>query len=356
MDVDVLAGDAATEIGSYFISNYPPFSVWSPEHLGSVEAALNAPIAEPQAPPLGLYIHIPFCRKRCEFCYFKVYTDKNARDVDVYIEALRDEARMLAERPAVAGRTLDFVYFGGGTPSFLSSEQLIRLVDGISRHWTWDRAREVTFECEPGTLKKSKLETIKQIGVTRLSLGVEHFDDAILEANGRAHKSPEVFRAYEWAREVGFAQINIDLIAGMVGDIDASWDEAVEKALAMDPDSVTIYQMEVPHNSVVARDAKEKGTATPVAGWATKRAWVDRAFVRFEQAGYVVSSGYTLVKPSESSGFVYRDAIWHGADMLGTGVASFSHLSGVHFQNKDRWDEYLAGVQGGALPISRALP
>jgi oxygen-independent coproporphyrinogen-3 oxidase len=300
-------------------------------------------------------MHIPFCRKRCEFCYFRVYTDKNARDVDAYIEALATEIALYADRQSLKGRSFEFVYFGGGTPSFLSSDQLTRLIDRVNEHWTWSDAREVTFECEPGTLKKSKLKTIRDIGVTRLSLGVEHVDDEILELNGRAHKSPEVFRAYGWAKEVGFPQINIDLIAGMVGDTDDGWKRAVDKALEMAPDSLTVYQMEVPHNTVIARHSKSSGDAPPVADWRTKRAWVDYAFGEFEKEGYVVSSAYTVVKPSAHSGFVYRDAIWHGADMIGTGVASFSHVDGVHYQNVDGWGEYLGTVEKRELPIHRAF-
>src|SRR5688572_32953230 len=230
-----------TEVGSYFVANYPPFSTWSPEHLPAVERALDAPANA--TTPLGLYLHIPFCRKRCKFCYFRVYTDKNADDIEVYLSALSREIALYAGREGLAGRQFEFVYFGGGTPSYLSNEQLHRLIERINENWRWDAAKEVTFECEPGTLKESKLRTIKEIGVTRLSLGVEHFDDDVLSVNGRAHKSPEIFRAYQWAREVGFPQINIDLIAGMLGETEEKWKATVAKAIEIDPDSVTIYQM-----------------------------------------------------------------------------------------------------------------
>ncbi len=357
MKLDVANDDAQTEVGSYFVANYPPFSVWSEHQVAAARHALDTPCVDENAPPLGLYLHIPFCRKRCRFCYFKVFTDKNARDVDRYLDALVNEIAMYAKRPRFVGRSFEFVYFGGGTPSFLSGDQLAKLVDRIAEHWTWRDAREVTFECEPGTLKKSKLQTIKDIGVTRLSLGIEHFDDSVLELNGRAHKSPEIRRSYAWAREVGFDQINVDLIAGMVGDTQPSWQQTVSETLALQPDSVTIYQMELPHNTIIARDAKVAQQAAPVADWATKRAWVDHAFAQFEQAGYVVSSAYTLVKPSENQGFVYRDSVWRGADMIGTGVASFSHIGGVHYQNLDRWDAYIEALESGDdLPISRALP
>lgn len=350
--VDNQAGRDETEVGSHFVANYPPFSVWGPEDVPAAEAVLDG---EPRpGVPLGLYLHIPFCRKRCRFCYFRVYTDKNASDVDTYVDALAREVALYAQRPALQGRQFEFVYFGGGTPSFLSSEQLRRLIDRINEVWTWDAAREVTFECEPGTLKKSKLQTIRDIGVTRLSLGVEHFDDEILELNGRAHKSPEVFRSYAWAREVGFPQINIDLIAGMIGETQDKWRRTVEQALAMEPDSVTIYQMELPHNTVISQEAKTSGTAMQVADWPTKRRWVGYAFEQFEAAGYKVSGAYTLVRPSAADSFIYRDALWHGADMIGTGVASFSHFAGVHFQNLDGWEEYVASCVAGRLPLHRA--
>src|SRR5690348_4731291 len=246
-----------TEVGSYFVANYPPFSVWSPAHEPAIQHALDTK-PEPNT-PLGLYLHIPFCRKRCKFCYFRVYTDKNAGEIEVYLSALSKEIDLYADREGLRGRQFQFVYFGGGTPSYLSNEQLKRMIDRINRRWRWDAAKEVTFECEPGTLKESKLRTIKEIGVTRLSLGVEHFDDEILSINGRAHKSPEILRAWEWVRNVGFPQVNIDLIAGMLGETDAKWKDAVEKTIELDPDSITVYQMEVPYNTGIAKEAREHG-------------------------------------------------------------------------------------------------
>ncbi|MCP4246812.1 MAG: coproporphyrinogen III oxidase family protein [bacterium] len=354
MELDVVHNDAAMGVGSYFVANYPPFSAWAAEHVPAALAALDSRPADPA--PLGLYLHIPFCRKRCKFCYYRVYTDKNSRQVGAYLDALAREVALYAALPALRDRDLEFVYFGGGTPSFLSSDQLRGLIDRINERWTWDRAREVTFECEPGTLRKGKLQAIKAIGTTRLSLGVEHFDDQVLSINGRAHKSPEVFRAYDWAREVGFDQINIDLIAGMLGDTEAKWQETVDRALALEADCVTIYQMELPPNSVIARQARESGEPPELAGWATRQARVAYAFDRFEQAGYVISSAYTLSKPNQTSCFVYRDAVWHGADMIGAGVASFSHLAGVHSQNVDQWEDYLELLDRGKLPLGRALP
>lgn len=345
-----------TEVGSYFVANYPPFSVWTKE---AVALAARPALATPPAAgvPLGLYLHIPFCRKRCHFCYFRVYTDKNASDVARYLDALVREWELYLAQPAVASRPLDFVYFGGGTPSFLSTKQLEGLVGSLSALTPWSRAEEITFECEPGTLTPGKLEAIRGMGVTRLSLGVENFDDRVLELNGRAHRSPEIQKAWEVARALGFPQVNIDLIAGMLGETDANWRACVERTLALEPDSVTVYQMELPFNTTISRD-RLKGThqfAEAPADWATKRRWVSEAFAALEAAGYRVGSAYTAVKDASRTSFVYRDRLWQGADLVGLGVASFGHVNGVHVQNLDTWEAYGAVVEQGELPLARAF-
>src|SRR5678810_772058 len=115
----------------------------------------------------------------------------------------------------------------------------------------WEHAREITFECESGTLTEPKLKAIREMGVTRLSLGVENFNDHILEINGRAHHSKEIARAYAYARSIDFPQINIDLIAGMVEETEENWKENIRKTIELQPDSVTIYQMEIPYNTTI---------------------------------------------------------------------------------------------------------
>ena len=345
---------AEPEVGSYFVANYPPFSVWTSQAIADAREALHAP-PSPDV-PLGLYLHIPFCRKRCHFCYFRVYTNKNAQDVETYLDLLVREWEMYGRLPAIGGRPLNFVYFGGGTPSFLSTKQLQSLVGRLSAVAPWSSAEEVTFECEPGTLSESKLAVIRELGVTRLSLGVENFDDRLLEINGRAHRSPEIGRAYEQARALGFPQINIDLIAGMLGETDENWRRCIDRTLALDPDSVTIYQMELPFNTTISADIL-KGTGQfeeHVADWATRRRWVGPAFEALERAGYHIGSAYTAVKDPSKTTFVYRDRLWQGADLAALGVASFGHLNGVHMQNLDTWEAYAQAIDRDTLPLGRA--
>ncbi|MCA9040648.1 MAG: coproporphyrinogen III oxidase family protein [Planctomycetaceae bacterium] len=343
---------AKTEVGSYFIANYPPFSLWKPELRHEIETAYES---EPdRSVPLGLYIHIPFCRKRCRFCYFRVYTQQNAKAIQDYVDALEREFEMISQQPAVRDRKLKFVYFGGGTPSYLSSRQLLSLRDRLSEYLNWDDAEEVTFECEPGTLNPEKVKTLKEIGITRVSLGVENFKDSILEENGRAHLSPEIEKAYGWIQDVGFPQVNIDLIAGMIGETDENWHHCLEKANAMRPDNITIYQMELPFNTIISKEMKDEQKESPVADWNTKRRWVSEAMDWLGERGYHVSSGNELVLNPETDHFIYRDNVWRGADLLAAGVSSFGHLQGVHYQNFDKIEDYKEVVNEGRLPVNRA--
>jgi coproporphyrinogen III oxidase-like Fe-S oxidoreductase len=341
-----------TEVGSYFITNYPPYSQWSKDHVDEVEAAMSAPPADV---PLGLYLHIPFCRKRCKFCYFKVFTDKKASEIEMYVAALSREIELVSQLPVMGERPFRFVYFGGGTPSFLSAKQLTSLVDRLRASISWDKAEEVTFECEPGTLSEPKVHTIRELGITRLSLGVENFSDEILKENGRAHLSDEVYKAWEWITAAKFPNVNIDLISGMVGEKWDNWKENIRRTIDLSPESVTIYQMELPYNTVYSKDILGNEIETPVADWPTKRAWVDYAFDELASAGYHGSSAYTMVKDPQKVNFSYRDNLFGGSDLLATGIASFGHISGVHYQNLPELQEYFGAIDAGRLPIGRGL-
>jgi oxygen-independent coproporphyrinogen-3 oxidase len=306
--------------------------------------------------PLGVYFHVPFCRKRCHFCYFRVYTDKNADEIKRYLDAGIDELALYAGAPLMRGRKPKFVYFGGGTPSYLSVSQLQSLTSRMKELMPWDEVEEVTFECEPGTLTEQKLSALREIGVTRLSLGVENFDSHILEINGRAHRTNEIHRAYNFARSVGFPQINIDLIAGMVEETEENWRENVRKTIEMAPDSVTIYQMEVPYNTGIFKQMKAEGKlVAPVADWQTKRGWVDYAFAEMEKAGWTVTSGYTVVRDPQKTKFSLSRSALDRRRSHRPGVASFSHIAGTHFQNLTEFTQYLEAIQRGDLPISRAM-
>ena len=338
--------------GNYFVAVYPPFSAWNSAQVPALHEAL-----ERSAPgkPLGIYVHLPFCQKKCDYCYYLSYIAQPAAVVDQYLETVVRELALYSERPGVNGRSLSFAYFGGGTPSALSSTQVRYLADGLRRALSWDRIEEVTFECAPRSVRREFLETLREIGVTRLSMGVQSFDDELLRLNGRVHLAEDVVRAYALIRQADFAWVNLDLMCGLLGETEAQWHETVRRVIQLAPDGVTIYQTEIPHNTQLYRDVKAGHLPAAPISWDTKRRRLDEGFRELERAGYTVVSGYNAVKEPQRHCFRYQDYLWRGTDMLGLGVAAFGYFGGVQAQNEVTLEHYEAAVARGELPVQRAI-
>ena len=336
--------------GNYFVSAYPPFSCWSPAADQAYRQILASALEPP--PPLGLYVHVPFCAQRCDYCYYRTYAGRPHQDKDAYVAAVLAEADLYRQQPSLAGRQVEFVYFGGGTPSLLTDLQIERLLGGLQPRLPWSKGAEVTFECAPKTVTRAKVQLLRQLGVTRLSLGVQPFDDAVLAANGRIHLVADVKRAYELVREAEFPVVNLDLIVGLVGETDRTFYRSVERCAELAADCVTIYPLEVPHNSTLFHRLQEHSVPLP-PGWAIKRRRLRAAFAWLERSGYTLRSAYAAVRNPDRARFVYQDAQYRGADLLGLGVASFSYLSGCHFQNLGRLERYLECLAQRQLPFQR---
>jgi oxygen-independent coproporphyrinogen-3 oxidase len=338
--------------GNYFVAAYPPFSAWTDTQRSALGDALQEPA--PYDTALGLYVHLPFCQKKCDYCYYLSYIRQKPEIIDRYLADLVREFHLYARKPALHDRDVSFVYFGGGTPSTLSPSQVEYLGKGLRSALRWDRIREITFECAPRSVRPKLLASLQQIGVNRLSMGVQSFDDELLKLNGRVHLANDVTRAYQSIRDAGFEWVNLDLMVGLIGETEEKWCETVKRVIQLGPESVTIYQTEIPYNTTLFKDL-ESGTlpAKPVS-WAIKRKRLDEAFRELERAGYTVVSGYAAVKDPEQHRFHYQDKLWHGCDMLGLGVASFGYFGGVHYQNEVTMHDYETAVEEGRLPIKRA--
>jgi oxygen-independent coproporphyrinogen-3 oxidase len=336
--------------GNYFVAAYPPFACWTRGALGPFRSVLGSRSRD--AAPYGVYIHLPFCARRCPFCYYLAYDDRSDA-IDGYLHALVREFRTYADTPLLANRDVGFVYVGGGTPSLLSDTRAGRLLTDLQAVRSWARAREVTFECAPKSVTPSRMARLRESGITRLSLGVQAFDDGVLGESGRIHLVADVERAYDAIRAAGFPVVNLDLMVGMIGETDESFAAGVARAIALAPESVTIYQMETPAYTPLARALREGGVARP-AGWSEKRARLSRALDALEAAGYTTRSAYAAVRDPVRHRFVYQEDQYRGADLVGLGVASFSYLAGVHQQNVALLDTYLARVRRDRRPLDRA--
>jgi oxygen-independent coproporphyrinogen-3 oxidase len=340
-----------TRVGNYFVSNYPPYSQWSPDQVPAFKAAL----AGPSPPgPLGLYVHIPFCRQRCSYCYFRIHVRRPQAEVDQYLDAVVHEAAMYADAPAVADRPLANVYFGGGTPTHLTTSQIERIFGTLQHLFDWSEADEVTCELQPGTCERDKLAVLKRMGVTRASIGVQTFSDAILRSVGRAAGVADCLHTFDLARRTGFDQVNIDLMAGLPGETEHSWHETVERTAALGPDCVTIYQFELTHNSLLNK-AMRAGRHVDLPSWPEKRRWVRHAFEYLSAREYVVYGAYWAVRDAARHRFAYvTDHYWRGHDLLALGESSFGCLHHFHYQNVDTYDAYTAAAAEHSLPLSRA--
>ena len=342
----------ATRAENYFISNYPPYFYWRPDELPAFEASLDQ---SSRPGPLGLYVHLPFCRQRCSYCYFRVHPAPSARDVDGYIEMLLKELSLHASRTAVAGRAPSSAYFGGGTPSYLSLAQIEKLLVGIKARISWKGIEECTFECNPGTVSLEKLKLLRALGISRVSLGFQSLTNEVVRNAGRVTDVGNAVEAFHLARNAGFTEINVDLLAGLPGETAETWRQTVERTAALQPDCVTLYQMELSHNSRFYKSI-QAGRHLNLPAWPEKRAWVDEAFRMLEEARYTVASSYMAVRHPERWRFVhYVELYWHGADLLALGESAFGYLQDFHYQNVDALESYGAMVGAGRLPLWRAL-
>jgi len=336
--------------GNYFVSAYPPFACWNEAGIESFCRSLDRPA--PSNTPLVVYVHVPFCIKRCQYCYYLSYDDR-FQEMDRYLGALTRELALYAEKTALLGRKVSSVYFGGGTPSLLSRPRIRRLMEDLQEIFPWSDAREVTFECAPRSVTEAKLGELRDAGVTRISLGVQQLDDEVLRQNGRVHLVHDVERTYEAARCARFEMVNMDLMVGLVAETDGSFLKSLDRVIDLSPECVTIYQLEVPFNTPLYRAIRDGEQSSMPAPWETKRERLKQGMVRLEEAGYRMRSAYTAVRDPERHRFVYQDEQYRGADLLGLGVSSFSYVGGVHQQNRTSLREYLEIVEGGELPQGR---
>jgi oxygen-independent coproporphyrinogen-3 oxidase len=270
------------------------------------------------------------------------------------LQAVLEELTTYREMPALANRRFAFVYFGGGTPSLLSARQIGYLMEAMQKIIPWDNACEVTFECAPKSVTPWKLDALRRNGVTRASLGIQQLSDDVLTRNGRMHLVRDVRRAYADIERAGFVTINVDLMVGMAGKSDQSFFQSLNEVISMQPDSVTIYQMEIPHNTPLYRASRDGLSTGALPGWEVKRRRLAEAFERLEASGYAIATAYAAIRDPRQHRFVYQWAQYHGADLLGVGASSFSYLAGVHYQNAASLGRYCAKLEAGQLPAERA--
>lgn len=202
----------------------------------------------PDLPPLALYVHIPWCIRKCPYCDFNSHKAPSSLPEQAYVDALLLDLEQ--DLPLTAGRPLTSIFIGGGTPSLFSAEALKRLLDGIQARTGWQPDIEITLEANPGTFEQDKFSAYRERGINRLSIGVQSFNSQHLQQLGRVHDGDEALRAAQIARQAGFERINLDLMHGLPNQTPAQAMSDLQQALELDPGHVSWYQLTIEPNTV----------------------------------------------------------------------------------------------------------
>lgn len=289
----------------------------------------------------GLYVHLPFCRQKCFYCDFPSYAGQEGR-MAVYVEALLGElAREGAPLRAAWGppRT---VYLGGGTPTALPPALMERLLAGLREFLAAaPNALEFTCECNPGTVDAAYLSLLRAGGVNRLSLGVQTFDDALLRRIGRIHTAAQARAAVRQARAAGFRNLSLDLMYGLPGQTLAGLEMSVQQALALAPQHISIYGLQVEEGTAFARAQAAGRLALPSDE--ESEAMYDYMTTALPVAGYARYEISNFARP----GFESRHNLgyWQDVPYLGVGAAAHSYLDGQRYENPRGIEEYLAALR-----------
>lgn len=282
-------------------------------------------------PSIALYIHLPFCRRKCHYCSFTSYQCRET-DIPLYLEALKAE---LSQR--AGGEDVHSLYFGGGTPSLVSARQISDILTVSDSLFTLESNLEITIEANPGTIDRKYLADIRELGVNRLSLGVQSLNDTELTLMGRIHNGRDARDAVRSAREAGFTNLNIDLIYGLPGQTPAAWQETLEEVTEMAPEHLSLYALSLEENTPMWR-AINDGSLPAIDP--------DTAADQYELAeDLLAGQGYShyeisnWAQPGRQSR--HNLTYWQNQAYLGVGVASHSSLNGHRLANTSSLDDYL---------------
>jgi oxygen-independent coproporphyrinogen-3 oxidase len=289
---------------------------------------------------LGIYVHIPFCVKKCVYCDFLSFGGRQHGAHSAYIEALLREIRVKAD--IYAGRyTVDSVFFGGGTPSCIDAGLLERIMEGLKAGFHFAPSCEATIEANPGTVDARKLEAYLRAGINRLSMGIQSTSARALALLGRIHGRQESLEAYGLARAAGFKNINFDLMFAIPGQSEGEWAECLEEAISLRPEHISFYSLQIEEGTEIY-DRCHAGELSP-ADEAVDRRMYHRALAILKENAYLQ---YEISNACQK-GFECRHNLkyWSMQDYLGLGLGAHSFLDGVRIGGNEDLADYLIAAR-----------
>jgi oxygen-independent coproporphyrinogen-3 oxidase len=298
----------------------------------------------------GLYIHVPFCRARCHFCAFYLQIHREDR-VRPYLDALATEIRLHAEQNSLGGRRLDTVYFGGGTPTTLSSDQLSGVLTLVRDSFGLENGAEITLEAHPDGVTGEGLRDLVRAGFNRISFGVQSMDDGELLRVGRQVSSEATSTAVHLARCAGFTNINLDLIYGLPGQTRESWTATLQDTLALSPSHLSCYALTVEEKTTLHRDLRHGDFEQDHE---LQNCMEDEAVRTLATAGFERYEISNYCRPGHACR--HNLHYWTGQDYLGLGPSAQSYLEGSRFGNVEDLDAYGRTLAGSRLSVTRLEP
>jgi oxygen-independent coproporphyrinogen III oxidase len=311
--------------------------------------------------PLSLYVHLPFCDTICYYCACnKVVTRDHGRSAK-YIKYLAKELALTSERLG-GGRRVSQLHFGGGTPTFLSGEEMRSLADAIGAQFDFDSNAERSIEIDPRKLGPGRMQELAALGFNRVSVGVQDFDPAVQHAVHRVQSEEETRRAIEEARALGFRSVNLDLIYGLPKQSLDSFNTTLDRVLALDPDRIALYNYaHLPSLFKPQRRISEADLPAPE----TKLQILTLAIGRLTRAGYLYIGMDHFAKPQDELAVAQRQgrlqrnfqgySTLPESDLLGFGISAIGRVGPTYVQNLKSLDEYYAALDADRLPVWRGM-
>lgn len=292
---------------------------------------------------LGIYVHIPFCQRKCKYCGFVSFDNCSHRDWRIYFDALIKEIKMRAHE--YEDYEIDTIFIGGGTPTIVPAEWIEEVLTTIKNKFNNCIKQEITIEANPGTLSPEKLEIYRSSGINRLSIGVQSLDDRVLKAIGRIHDRNTFLETFKDARKAGFDNINIDFMFSLPLQTDEIWINTINEAVALRPDHISFYSLQIEEGTEFYEMYK-KGELD-IADDETDRKRYHTAAELLKAAGYHHYEISNAAIPGRES--VHNTKYWKMDEYLGFGIAAHSFTKGRRFYNTSDFEEYVSFIEKGSL-------
>lgn len=301
--------------------------------------------------PLGLYIHVPFCRSKCEYCdFYSLGGGLNNESMELYLQAVLAHIKETSLR--VTGYVVDTVYFGGGTPTFFGADGLVRILAEIDRRFQLEPNAEITLEANPDTVTAEGMSKLRRAGFNRISIGVQTDDDAKLKALGRPHTYKQAQAAVSLARRAGFQNVSIDLMFGLPSQTREQWMSTLRNVLELRPEHISCYGLKVEPGTPLYE--YREGANLPDDD--TQADMYFYAVETLEEMGYEQYEISNFAKP----GLACRHNLkyWTGEPYIGFGPAAASDFGGKRFTAEANLDRYITGIleQGTILSECETIP